>query len=42
MGLHFQGIYFDRFAYFRDFGGKKIVISRDLKMGRFVVKKLFG
>ena len=25
---------------FRDFGGKKILASRDLKMGRFAVKLL--
>ena len=28
-------------ANFRDFWGKKIVVSRDLKIGRFVVEKWF-
>ena len=38
MGLHFQQSYQKGVARFRDFWDKKILVSRDLKIGRFAVK----
>ena len=33
MGLHFEQGYYNTVPHFREFGGKKILVSRDLKMG---------
>lgn len=40
VGFIFNGVIRMRSNIFRDFGSKKILVTRDLKMGRFVVKKL--
>lgn len=39
-GFIFNGVIRMRSNIFRDFGSKKILVTRDLKMGRLVVKKL--
>ena len=42
MGSHFHDwIDYNGVAHFRDFWDKKILVSRDLKIGRFAVKKWF-
>ena len=33
MGLHFEQSYWNTVPHFREFGGKKILVSRDLKTG---------
>ena len=40
VGFIFNGVIRMRSNIFRDFGSKKILVTRDLKMGRLVVKKL--
>lgn len=40
VGFIFNGVIKMRSNIFRDFGSKKILVTRDLKMGRLVVKKL--
>ena len=39
MGFLFQLCYKDRVTHFQDFG-RKFLVNRDFKMGRFAVKKL--
>ena len=41
MGLHFWSSYLNGIAHFRDFWDKKILVSKDLNIGRFAVKKWF-
>ena len=38
-GLHFYWSYYSGVAHFWDFWETKILVSRDLKVGRFTVKK---
>lgn len=40
VGFIFNGVIRMRSNIFRDFGSKKILVTRDLKMGKLVVKKL--
>ena len=35
LGLHFYKSYYNGIAHFKDFGGQKIPVCRDLKIERF-------